>query len=174
MLANRVTPACSGDDDAGMRRPASDTEPWTSASDPLLALAEQELAFYQRRRDAARRAHRAIELGALTSASATVVAAGLHAPAWVTTAVAGIALFCTGFRQVFAPGPRWVLAAQARESLRRGVNRYRLLPVSERDDQARSLLLAAIEEVGTEQVRQWAGGHEQTSIGVPPTPPPTI
>ncbi|MFF4860000.1 DUF4231 domain-containing protein [Streptomyces rubiginosohelvolus] len=155
-----------------MRRPTPDPDAWTSASDPLLALAEQELAFYQRRRDAARRAHRAIELGALTSASATVVAAGLHAPAWVTTIAAGVALFCTGFRQVFAPGPRWVLAAQARESLRRGVNRYRLLSVSERDDQARALLLAAIEEVGTEQVSQWAGGHEQTSIGPPPTQPP--
>ncbi|MFI0577606.1 DUF4231 domain-containing protein [Streptomyces tendae] len=157
-----------------MRRPNLDADAWTSAADPLLALAEQELAFYQRRRDASRRAHRAIELGALTSASATVVAAGLHASAWVTTIVAGVALFCTGFRQVFAPGPRWVLAAQARESLRRGVNRYRLLSVSERDDQARALLLAAIEEVGTEQVRQWAGGHEQTFIGPSPTQPPPV
>ncbi|WP_409239435.1 DUF4231 domain-containing protein [Streptomyces sp. PA5.6] len=157
-----------------MRRPTPGTDAWTSAPDPLLALAEQELAFYQRRRDAARRAHRAVELGALTSASATVVAAGLHAPAWVTTIVAGVALFCTGFRQVFAPGPRWVLAAQARESLRRRINRYRLLAVDERDDQARALLLAAIEEVGTEQVDQWARGHEQISIGPPPTqPPPT-
>ncbi|MFJ3638000.1 DUF4231 domain-containing protein [Streptomyces sp. NPDC090112] len=159
-----------------MRRPPPDTDAWASAPDPLLALAEQEMAFYQRRGDAARRAHRAIELGALASASLTVVAAGLHAPAWVTTIVAGGALFCTGFRQVFAPGPRWVLAAQAREALRRGVNRYRLLPVAERDAQARALLLAAIEEVGTEQVSQWAGGQrEQTAIGaLPPTQPPPI
>lgn len=161
----------------GMRRQTPDTDAWASAPDPLLALAEQELAFYQRRGDAARRAHRAIEIGALTSASVTVVAAGLHAPAWVTTIVAGGALFCTGFRQVFAPGPRWVLAAQARESLRRAVNRYRLLPVAARDAEARAQLLAAIEEVGTEQVSQWAGGQrEQTSMGSAPpsTQPPPI
>ncbi|GGQ86738.1 hypothetical protein GCM10010250_67180 [Streptomyces althioticus] len=159
-----------------MRRPTPDTDVWASAPDPLLALAEQELAFYQRRGDAARRAHRAIELVTLASASVTVVAAGLQAPAWVTAILAGGALFCTGFRQVFAPGPRWVLAAQARESLRRETNRYRLLSVAERDDQARALLLAAIEQVGTEQVSQWAAGQrEQISIGgLPPTQPPPI
>ncbi|MFF3312816.1 SLATT domain-containing protein [Streptomyces sp. NPDC002952] len=160
----------------GMRRPTPETDAWATAPDPLLALAERELTFYQRAVVVARRAHRAIELGALASASATVVTAGLHAPAWVTTIVAGGALFCTGFRQVFTPGPRWVLAAQSRESLRRAVNRYRLLPASERDAQARAQLLAAIEEVGTQHVSQWAGSHrEQTLIaGAPPptqTPP---
>ncbi|MFE2711935.1 hypothetical protein ACFXKI_08050 [Streptomyces mirabilis] len=65
-----------------------------------------------------------------------------------------------------------MLAAQARKSLRRAVNRYRLLPVAERDAEARAQLLAAIEEVGTEQVSQWAEGQrEQTSVGG--TPPPT-
>ncbi|MEU9800876.1 DUF4231 domain-containing protein [Streptomyces sp. NPDC051000] len=153
------------------RQTPSDGDAWASAPDPLLALAEQELAFYQSRGDTSRRAHRAIELGALTSASLTVMAAGLQAPAWVTTSVAAGALFCTGFRQVFAPGPRWVVAAQARESLRRAVNRYRLLPVAERNAEARAQLLAAIEEVGAEQVVQWAGQRHQTSAGG--TPPPT-
>ncbi|WP_431784786.1 DUF4231 domain-containing protein [Streptomyces chumphonensis] len=143
---------------------------WASAPDPLLALAESELAFYRRRGDASRRAHRAIELGALTSASATVVAAGLHAPAWVTAAVAGIALFCTGFRQVFAPGPRWVLATRSRESLRRAVNRYRLLPESERDAAARAQLLAAIEDIGVEQLGQWAGRQQRASTENSPHP----
>ncbi|UUU44905.1 DUF4231 domain-containing protein [Streptomyces sp. NBC_00162] len=159
----------------GMRRQTPpDADAWAAAPDPLLALAERELAFYQRRGDASRRAHRTIELGALTSASATVVAAGLHAPAWVTTIVAGGTLFCTGFRQIFAPGPRWVLAAQARESLRRAVNRYRLLPVAERDAEARAQLLAAIEEVGNEQVSQWAGQRQQASVGGTPPPPRSL
>ncbi|MEV6406045.1 DUF4231 domain-containing protein [Streptomyces bobili] len=154
-----------------MRRHTSpNADAWASAPDPLLALAEQELAFYQRRANAARRAHRVVELGALTSASVTVVAAGLHAPAWVTTIVAGGALFCTGFRQVFSPGPRWVLAAQARQSLRSAVNRYQLLPAAERDTEARAQLLTAIENVGTEQVIQWA--QQQTTAGQTPTPPP--
>ncbi|MGC5236894.1 DUF4231 domain-containing protein [Streptomyces albogriseolus] len=153
----------------GMRRRSRPVaNAWASAPDPLLALAERELTFYERRGQAARRAHRAIELGALVSASVTVVSAGLDAPAWVTAVVAGGALFCTGFRQVFAPGPRWVLAAQARESLRRAVNRYRLLPEGERDAQARAALLSVLEEVGAEQVSQWVGQRQQVVGGAPP------
>ncbi|MFB6891709.1 DUF4231 domain-containing protein [Kitasatospora sp. NPDC056327] len=143
---------------------------WASAPDPLLALAEREMRFYQRVRVKSRRAHRATELGALAGASATVVAAGLHAPVWMTTLVAGGVLFCTGFRQVFAPGPRWVLATQAQESLRRAANRYRLLPEGERDAEARARLLAVIEEVGSEQVRQWAEQRQLTALGGTPLP----
>lgn len=81
----------------GMRRQTPpDGDAWGSVPDPLLALAERELAFYQRRGDVSRRAHRAVELGAPASAFVTVVAAELHAPSWVTTIVAGAALFCTG------------------------------------------------------------------------------
>ncbi|MER7466760.1 DUF4231 domain-containing protein [Streptomyces sp. NPDC097981] len=146
-----------------MLRQSPDHHAWNTAPDPLLALAQRELAFYQGICDSSRRWHRTIELGALASASATVVAAGLHAPAWVTALIAGGALFFTGFRQVFAPGPRWVLAAQARESLRRAVNRYQLLPEGDRDAQARAQLLAAIEQVGEHQVSRWSEQRQRTS-----------
>jgi hypothetical protein len=160
-----------------MRRQRSDAAPWTEAPDPLLALARAELAFYEEVRDSSRRWHRITEFGALAASSSTVVAAGLRAPAWLTALVAGAALFFTGFRQVFAHGPRYVLAAQSREGLRRALNRYQLLAVPDRHDAAREDLLAAIENVGAEELRQWSDQRHHaspsagTSTGTTPNGP---
>ncbi|MEU9782634.1 SLATT domain-containing protein [Streptomyces phaeochromogenes] len=148
-----------------MRRRTPDTNTWLDSPDPVLALAQGDLAFYERTRDSARRWYRLSELGALATSSSTVVAAGLGAPAWLTALIAGGALFFTGFRQVFAHGPRYVLAAQSREVLRRAVNRYQLLPESDRDEGARQELLAAVERVGDEELRQWVEQRHQTSAG---------
>ena len=145
-----------------LRRP--DTSSWLEAPDPVLALAREELAFYEEVRDSARKWYRVTELGALATSSSTVVAAGLHAPAWLTALIAGGALFFTGFRQVFGHGPRYVLAAQSRESLRRAVNRYQLLPESDRDTRARQELLAAVEQVGDEELRQWVQQRQGTAL----------
>ncbi|MGX1912443.1 SLATT domain-containing protein [Streptomyces phaeochromogenes] len=148
-----------------MRRRTPDTNTWLDSPDPVLALAQGDLAFYEKTRDSARRWYRLSELGALATSSSTVVAAGLGAPAWLTALIAGGALFFTGFRQVFAHGPRYVLASQSREVLRRAVNRYQLLPESERDEGARQQLLAAVERVGDEELRQWVEQRNQTSVG---------
>ncbi|PBC62721.1 hypothetical protein BKI49_15775 [Streptomyces sp. Tue6028] len=158
-----------------MRRQPPDAIAWSEAPDPVLALALGELAFYERVRDSARLWYRVSELGALATSSATVVAAGLHAPAWLTAIIAGGALFFTGFRQVFAHGPRYVLASQSRETLRRAVNRYRLLPEADRDETARRELLAAIEQVGDEELRQWAEQRSRaTQGGTDPTGGPAL
>ncbi|MEU6366931.1 DUF4231 domain-containing protein [Streptomyces sp. NPDC046931] len=101
------------------------------------------------------------EIGALVATSSTVAAAGLHTPAWLTALIAGSAVFFTGVRQLFNPAPRWVLASQSRESLRRSVDRYLLLPPSERDTAARSALHAAIQEVGANELREWSGAQHQ-------------
>ncbi|WP_063784429.1 DUF4231 domain-containing protein, partial [Streptomyces sp. SBT349] len=158
-----------------MSRPGPDDDAWTTAPDPLLALAERDLAFYRRVRDNNRRLHRLIELGALAGASGTVVAAGLQAEPWLTAAIAGVTLFCTGFRQVFGPGQRWALAGRSWESLRRATNRYRLLPEAERGEAARADLLAAVERVGADEARQWAEQQHQRGAApgeLPPAPPP--
>ncbi|GHE27906.1 SLATT domain-containing protein [Streptomyces thermocarboxydus] len=152
-----------------MRRRTPDTD-WLNSPDPVLALAQAELAFYERVRNSSRRWYRLTELGALATASSTVVAAGLSAPAWLTALIAGGALFFTGLRQVFGHGPRYVLAAQSHETLRRAVNRYRLLPADERDERARGELLAAVERVGDEELRQWVEQRNQTSSPLGPTP----
>ena len=114
--------------------------------------------------DSARTWYRVTELGALATSSSTVVAAGLHAPAWLTALIAGGALFFTGFRQVFAHGPRYVLAAQSRETLRRAINRYLLLPESDRDARARQELLATLEQVGDDELRQWVEQRRGTTV----------
>ncbi|GAA3796020.1 SLATT domain-containing protein [Streptomyces phyllanthi] len=148
-----------------MRRRTPDASTWLNAPDPVLALAQENLAFYEDVRDSSRRWYRVSELGALVTSSSTVVAAGLNAPAWLTALIAGGALFFTGFRQVFGHGPRYVLAAQSREVLRRAVNRYQLLPESDRDDSARQELLTAIERVGDEELRQWVEQRHQPPFG---------
>ncbi|MFJ5532814.1 DUF4231 domain-containing protein [Streptomyces sp. NPDC093261] len=151
-----------------MRRQAYAEEDWTAQPDPLLALAQKDLAFYGRQRDRARREHYVTEIGALVATSSTVVAAGLHAPAWLTALIAGSAVFFTGMRQLFNPTPRWVLASQSRETLRRSVDRYLLLSPAERDTTARAALHAAIEEVGTNELREWSEAQHQRTA--PPLP----
>ncbi|MDT0463676.1 SLATT domain-containing protein [Streptomyces gibsoniae] len=151
-----------------MRRQANAEEDWASQADPLLALAQKDLGFYGRQRDRARLQHYVTEIGALLATSSTVVAAGLHAPAWLTALIAGSAVFFTGMRQLFNPAPRWVLASQSRETLRRSVDRYLLLPPSERDTTARAALHAAIEEVGTNELREWSEAQHQRTA--PPLP----
>nr|WSY49797.1 SLATT domain-containing protein [Streptomyces sp. NBC_00886] len=151
-----------------MRRRTAVVQAWASQPDPLLALARQELTFYARACDRARWLHYTTELGALATTSATVVAAGLHAPAWLTALIAGGAVFFTGMRQLFSPGSRWVLAAQSRESLRRAVDRYLLLPPADRDADVRAALQRAIEDVGNNELRGWA--EVQGQCGDPQLP----
>ncbi|MER6127786.1 SLATT domain-containing protein [Streptomyces sp. NPDC001795] len=146
-----------------MRRRARTDQDWTSQPDPLLALARRDLAFYGRQGVRARREHYATEIGALVATSSTVVAAGLHAPAWLTALIAGSAVFFTGMRQLFNPAPRWVLAAQSRQTLSRSVDRYLLLPQTERDAAARAALQAAIEEVGATELQEWSESQQQRS-----------
>ncbi|MET8244971.1 DUF4231 domain-containing protein [Streptomyces sp. NPDC005202] len=151
-----------------MRRRRVPDHSWALEPDPLLALARRELAFYARTCDRARRLHYVTELGALLTTSMTVVAAGLHAPAWLTALIAGGAVFFTGVRQLFSPGSRWVLAARARETLRRALDRYLLLPEPERDVAARQSLQTLIEEVGANELREWS--EAQGRRPEPPVP----
>jgi len=145
-----------------MRRRTVTDRDWAAAPDPVLALAQQDLAFYARTRDRSRRTHYATELGALATTSSTVVAAGLHAPAWLTALIAGGAVFFTGVRQLFSPAARWVVTGQSHETLRRAVDRYRLLPPADRDAAARAALQATIEEVGNNELREWSDTQGQT------------
>ena len=152
--------------DVPMSRTTAAGRDWASEPDPVLALAQRDLFFYGRTRDRSRRMHYATELGALVATSSTVVAAGLHAPAWLTALIAGGAVFFTGVRQLFNPGARWVVCGQSHETLRRAVDRYRLLPPEERDATARAALRATIEEVGANELREWSETQAQ-HIGPP-------
>ncbi|MCF3133611.1 DUF4231 domain-containing protein [Streptomyces olivochromogenes] len=151
-----------------MRRRRVPDQSWAAEPDPLLALARRELRFYAMACERARRLHYVTEIGALATTSVTVVAAGLRAPAWLTALIAGGAVFFTGMRQLFGAGSRWVLAAQARETLRQAVDRYLLLPEEGRDAAARQALQTVIEEVHTNELRAWS--ESQAQRPEPPVP----
>jgi hypothetical protein len=128
-----------------MRRRRVPDSSWAAEPDPLLALVRRDLAFYARASDRARRLHHGTELGALLTTSVTVVAAGLHAPAWLTALIAGGAVFFTGLRQLYGAGSRWVPAA-------------------------RQALQTAIEEVGANELRAWS----EAQSGRPEPPVPSV
>ncbi|GAA2423901.1 SLATT domain-containing protein [Streptomyces macrosporus] len=137
--------------------------------DPLLEHALADLAWYARTRDRSRRWHWTVELSALLTGAATVVAAGLQAPAAVTAVTAGATVFIGGFRQVFNHAERHVLAAEAWSRLHLAIRRYRLVPEDERDEAARQRLLEEIEAVATTELRDWAAGRRGAQ---PPAPLP--
>lgn len=136
-----------------------------TSDDPVLAYALRDLGWYARTRDKARRWHWTVELGALLAGAATVVAAGIQAPAAVTATVAGVAVFIGGFRQVFNHTERYVLAAESWSRLRPAVERYLLLPEDARDAEARRGLVEAIEAVSAAEMQNWAVHRRGTRAG---------
>ncbi|OAR23389.1 DUF4231 domain-containing protein [Streptomyces sp. ERV7] len=136
--------------------------------DPLLEQALADLDWYARARDRARRWHWVTELGALFTGAATVVAAGIQAPAATTATLAGLTVFIGGFRQVFNHAERHVLAAEAWSRLRLAIRRYRLIPEGERDEEPRRRLQEEMDDVATTELRDWAAGRR----GLRPGPMP--
>ena len=134
-------------------------------ADPLLDVALEDLAWYARARNMARRANWATELAGLLAGAATVVAAGIAAPAAVTATVAGAAVFIGGYRQVFNHNERYVLAAEAWSRLRLAIRRYEL---SERDEESRRRLHEEVEGTATAEMQDWAASRR----GLRPGPAP--
>ncbi|WP_078899383.1 MULTISPECIES: SLATT domain-containing protein [Streptomyces] len=154
-----------------IRRPPA-SAPGSLSDDPVLDYALRELEWFTFTRRRARVGHYGTEFGSLITASATVVAAGLHAPALVTATIAGMTLFFSGLRQVLDHGTRYVLAAEAWAQLNPAIERYRLLPPSERSAEARERLLERVEAVVDSEIASWGAGLRQgrptDSLGSPP------
>ncbi|MGY3061919.1 hypothetical protein ACVWZD_006217 [Streptomyces sp. TE3672] len=147
--------------------------PPPASDDLLLAHALADLAWYARARDRARRWHWTVELSALLTGAGTVVAAGLQAPAAITAVMAGATVFIGGFRQVFNHLERYVLAAEAWSRLRLAIQRYTLVPESERDEATRGRLREEFEAVTMTELRDWAASRRVTQAGpLPGGPPP--
>lgn len=88
-----------------------------------------------------------------------MVAAGLQAPAAVTAVLAGVTVFIGGFRQAFNHLERYVVAAEAWSRLRLAVQRYTLVPESERDEAARGRLRDEIEATAMTELSSWAASR---------------
>ncbi|MEW1548575.1 DUF4231 domain-containing protein [Streptomyces tsukubensis] len=163
----------------GIPDPAAPTvpsQPGTAdagADEAVLAYAGEQLAWYARTRDRSRRKHQATELTALLTGAATVVAAGIQAPAAITASLAGAAVFIGGFRQVFHYNERYVLAAEAWSRLHLAIRRHRLVPEEARGEEARRRLLEEVEGATTAELQNWAAGQRGGGAALPPggTPP---
>ncbi|MFD7631393.1 SLATT domain-containing protein [Streptomyces sp. NPDC059851] len=131
-----------------------------------------DLAWYARTRNRAGRWHQTVELSALLTGAGTVVAAGLQAPAAITAVMAGATVFIGGFRQVFNHLERYVLAAEARSRLHLTIQRYTLVPESERDEATRGRLLDEIEAVTMAELRGPPAAAGTQSGHLPGGPPP--
>ncbi|MFE0424813.1 SLATT domain-containing protein, partial [Streptomyces sp. NPDC058953] len=136
----------------------------------VLAYADEQLAWFARIRDRSRRMHWTVELTALFTGAAPVVAAGVQAPAAATASLAGAAVFVGGFRQVFNHNERYVLAAEAWTRLHLAVRRYGTVPEADRDEGARRRLLEEIEATAGTELQSWAAGRRGAGAALPPGP----
>ena len=144
-----------------MPRPA---DPW-AAPDPALALALEQLHWYARRRNQARRAYQVNEvLILLTSATATLAAA-LKATAWVTATLAAGTVILAGLYKVLDSQESWVAFGTAWADLRVAVNDYRLLPAEQRDEQAQRQLVSKVNEVISADIGRWASRRRNLASG---------
>src|SRR5690348_15977170 len=87
--------------------PTGSGDPW-EAADPALALALQQLHWYARHRNQARRTYGAVELLLLVMAAATTLAAALQAKAWITASLAATTVVLTGLNKVFDSHEQWI------------------------------------------------------------------
>ena len=137
------------------RQPSEPDDPW-DASDPALALALQQMHWYAQNRDRARWAYRISELLILLATATTTVAAALKASAWVTASLAASTVVLTGLHKIFDMHERWVASGMAWAELQVAVNDYRLTPADRRDEDARRVLVARVNEVISTDTGRWA------------------
>ncbi|WP_408995821.1 SLATT domain-containing protein [Streptomyces europaeiscabiei] len=146
-----------------IRRPHS--APGSLSDDPILDYALRELEWFEVTRRRSRVGHYGVEFLALVTSSATVVAAGLQAPAGVTATIAGLAVFLAGLRQLLDHRARYVLAAEAWTRLHTAIERYRLLSPDERSLAVRNQLLDRIEAVVDSDFTSWGASLRQGGSG---------
>jgi hypothetical protein len=143
------------------REPA---DPWKEP-DPSLALAVQQMEWYSRHRDLARRAYQAGEVLVLIAAAATTLAAALQVHPWVTASLAATSLVLTGLRKVFDWHENWLAFTAAWIELRSAVYAYRLLPEDQRDERARSELVDKVNMVAMSETSRWSARRRSLGDG---------
>lgn len=141
-----------------MPQPANGTQtadPW-DAPDPALALALQQLHWFARHRNRARRTYQVNELLILLTSASATVAAALKASAWVTAVLAASTVVLAGVYKVLDSHDSWVAFGSAWAELQVAVNDYRMLPADQRGEEARRQLVSKVNEVITADTGRWA------------------
>jgi len=136
------------------KRLSEDADPW-EATDPALALAEQQRRWYARHRDQSRIAYQVNEVLILLAA-ATTLAAALQANPWVTASLAAGSLVLTGLRKIFDWHEDWVSFSSAWAELGEATHNYRLLAIDRRDQHAQQRLVGKVDEIISTETNRWA------------------
>jgi hypothetical protein len=152
----------SGQEAAGRRRGPDD--PWQEP-DPPLALALAQLRWYARHRNRARRSYQVNEILILLTTASTTVMAALKESATATAILAASTVVLAGLYKVLDSHENWLAFGSAWAELQIAVNNYRLLPASERDDEAQRLLVEKVNEVNTAESGRWVSRRRSLAAG---------
>lgn len=144
--------------------PTGSGDPW-EAADPALALALQQLHWYARHRNQARRTYGAVELLLLVMTAATTLAAALQARAWLTASLAATTVVLTGLNKVFDSHEQWIGFAAAWAELQVAVNDYRLHATEHRDTAAQEQLVSKVNDIIKADTGRWASRRRSLGEG---------
>jgi hypothetical protein len=150
-----------------LKHPDQSDDPW-EAADPALALALQQIHWYARHRDRARRIYQVNEILILLVSASTTVAAALKATAWVTAVLAAGTVVLAGLYKVLDAQENWVAFGVAWIDLQVAVNNYRLRPVEERDEHSRRELVSKVNEIISADTGRWASRRRGLAADLAP------
>lgn len=137
-----------------MERSSQFADIW-EGTDPPLAFAQDQLAWYTRNNRNARIGHYSIEVAQLVAAAATTLAAAIGAMAVLTAALASVTLLLTGLRQVFGFREKWATRAWALIKIEHEINLYQLDRAQGGDAAGRRLVLQ-VDAIVAEETNGWA------------------
>jgi len=140
------------------------SDPW-DAPDPALALALQQVQWYERHRNQSRILYQVNEILILITSASTTVAAALKASAWLTALLAAGTVILAGLYKVLDPQENWVAFGIAWSELQVAVNDYRLLPMDRRDADAQRHLVSKVNEVINADTGRWASRRRSLAEG---------
>ena len=154
-----------------MKRSSQPADIW-EGTDPPLAFAQDQLAWYTRNNRNARIGHYSIEIAQLVAAAATTLAAAIGAAPGVTAALASLTLLLTGLRQVLGFREKWATRTWALIRIEHEINLYQLNRAQEGDAAGRRLVLQ-VDAIVAEETHAWAERLQASGsspTGTPPVP----
>jgi len=139
-------------------------DPWQSP-DPALALAVRQLRWYARHKNRAHRTYQVNEILILLTTASTTVMAALKVTATATATVAASTVVLAGLYKLLDSHENWLAYGSAWADLQVAIHEYRLLPASQRDEDARKALVSRVDEVNTAETGRWVARRRSLAVG---------
>lgn len=124
--------------------------------DLALAIAKEQLRWYDRHRRLSMIAYAACQVLLLLSTAATTMAAALKAIQWVTASLAAFSLIVAGLLRIFDWHDTWVEFSSSWALLNASINKYRLLSPDQRNQDAQKELIQTVDDLIIGDTRSWA------------------